>query len=175
MSKVFSEKELEELKESFAIFDRNNSGKISVDELKKILESTGNLKNVPKADEHVANMIKLVDKDGDGQINFSEFCEMMAKTDSMTSPEDEMRAAFRTFDIDGDGVITREELEIVMRSIEENITDQELINVLSKDNINTLENDLNKILLDLEIYGLIHVTWITKDKKRIEIVNLNKE
>jgi hypothetical protein len=56
-----------------------------------------------------------------------------------------------------------------------NITDQELINVLSKDNINTLENDLNKILLDLEIYGLIHVTWITKDKKRIEIVNLNKE
>jgi len=56
-----------------------------------------------------------------------------------------------------------------------NITDQELINVLSKDNINTLENDLNKILLDLEIYGLIRVTWITKDKKRIEIVNLNKE
>ena len=56
-----------------------------------------------------------------------------------------------------------------------NITDQELINVLSKDNINTLENDLNKILLDLEIYGLIHVSWITKDKKRIEIVNLNKE
>ena len=56
-----------------------------------------------------------------------------------------------------------------------NITDQELINALSKDNINTLENDLNKILLDLEIYGLIHVSWITKDKKRIEIVNLNKE
>jgi hypothetical protein len=56
-----------------------------------------------------------------------------------------------------------------------NITDQELINALSKDNINTIENDLNKILLDLEIYGLIHVTWITKDKKRIEIVNLNKE
>ncbi len=56
-----------------------------------------------------------------------------------------------------------------------NITDQELINALSKDNVNTLENDLNKILLDLEIYGLIHVTWITKDKKRIEIVNLNKD
>ena len=56
-----------------------------------------------------------------------------------------------------------------------NITDQELINALSKDNVNTLENDLNKILLDLEIYGLIHVSWITKDKKRIEIVNQNKD
>lgn len=55
-----------------------------------------------------------------------------------------------------------------------NITDQELINSLSKDDIITLEDDLNKILLDLEIYGLIQVTWIAKDKKRIEIVNQNK-
>ncbi len=55
-----------------------------------------------------------------------------------------------------------------------NITDQDLINSLSKDNVFTLEDDLNKILLDLEIYGLIQVTWITKDKKRIEIVNQEK-
>jgi hypothetical protein len=56
-----------------------------------------------------------------------------------------------------------------------NITDHDLINSLSKDDIITLEDDLNKILLDLEIYGLIRVNWITKDKKRIEIVNQNKE
>ncbi len=56
-----------------------------------------------------------------------------------------------------------------------NITDHDLMNSLSKDNIITLEDDLNKILLDLEIYGLIQVNWITKDKKRIEIVNQNKE
>jgi hypothetical protein len=56
-----------------------------------------------------------------------------------------------------------------------NITDQELLNSLSKDNVFTHEDDLNKILLDLEIYGLIQVTWIAKDKKRIEIVNQNKQ
>jgi hypothetical protein len=56
-----------------------------------------------------------------------------------------------------------------------NITDQELLNSLSKDNVFTPEDDLNKILLDLEIYGLIQVTWIAKDKKRIEIVNQNKQ
>ena len=56
-----------------------------------------------------------------------------------------------------------------------NITDHDLINSLSKDNIITLEDDLNKILLDLKIYGLIQVTWITRDTKRIEIVNQNKE
>jgi hypothetical protein len=49
-----------------------------------------------------------------------------------------------------------------------NITDSDLVNALSKDTISLNEADLNKILLDLEIYGLIRVSWITKDKRRIE-------
>ena len=56
-----------------------------------------------------------------------------------------------------------------------NISDQDLINSLSKDNIITIDDDINKILLDLEIYGLIQVTWLTKDKKRIEIVTTEKQ
>jgi len=31
-------------------------------------------------------------------------------------------------------------------------------------------SELNKILLDLEIYGLLKVSWIAKDKRRIELV-----
>lgn len=50
-------------------------------------------------------------------------------------------------------------------------TDQDLVNSLSKDDIDIPDNELNKVLLDLEIYGLIRVTWVTKDKKRIEIAN----
>jgi hypothetical protein len=49
-----------------------------------------------------------------------------------------------------------------------NITDSDLVNALSKDTISLNEADLNKILLDLEIYGLIRVSWVTKDKRRIE-------
>ncbi len=56
-----------------------------------------------------------------------------------------------------------------------NTTDYDLLNLLSKDNIVVLEDDLNKALLDLEIYGLVHVTWFSKDKKRIEYVEQNKE
>lgn len=51
-----------------------------------------------------------------------------------------------------------------------NITDLDLINALSKETISLSEADLNKILLDLEIYGLIRVSWITKDKRRIETI-----
>jgi len=51
-----------------------------------------------------------------------------------------------------------------------NMTDSELINVLNKGEVFLSEADLNKVLLDLEIYGLVRVSWITKDKRRIEAV-----
>ena len=50
-------------------------------------------------------------------------------------------------------------------------TDQDLVNSLSKENIAIPDDELNKVLLDLEIYGLIQVTWVAKDKKRIDLVS----
>ena len=51
-----------------------------------------------------------------------------------------------------------------------NITDSDLTNALIKDGVSLNEPNFNKTLLDLEIYGLIRVSWITKDKRRIEAV-----
>ena len=51
-----------------------------------------------------------------------------------------------------------------------NITDSDLTNALIKEGVSLNEPNLNKTLLDLEIYGLIRVSWITKDKRRIEAV-----
>ena len=54
------------------------------------------------------------------------------------------------------------------------LTDVELYKILTKDeNILPLDK-FNKILLDLEILGLIKVAWITKEERRIEIVVIEK-
>jgi hypothetical protein len=50
------------------------------------------------------------------------------------------------------------------------LTDSELSSLLNKDGIELDISELNKILLDLEIYGLLKVSWIAKDKRRIELV-----
>lgn len=50
------------------------------------------------------------------------------------------------------------------------MTDADLANALSKDGVSLPDAELNKILLDLEIYGLIRVSWVTKEKRRIELV-----
>ena len=63
-------------------------------------------------------------------------------------------------------------LERVQQS--EGVTDKELFKDLSKNNT-ILENEFNKTLLDLEIKGLISVSWLTKDTKRIEYVSIDNK
>jgi len=55
------------------------------------------------------------------------------------------------------------------------LTDSELFKSLSKDGIIMTEDKFNKLLLDLEIMGLINVAWITKDARRIEVVIIKEE
>ena len=55
------------------------------------------------------------------------------------------------------------------------LTDKELSKLLVKNEIILPDNEFNRILLDLEIMGLITVTWMTKDTKRIEVVSVTKE
>ena len=55
------------------------------------------------------------------------------------------------------------------------LTDSELFKSLSKDGIIITEDKFNKLLLDLEIMGLINVAWITKDVRRIEVVIIKEE
>ncbi len=50
------------------------------------------------------------------------------------------------------------------------LTDSELSKALIKDGFVLAEDRFNKILLDLEIMGLVKVTWLTKDTRRIEVV-----
>ena len=55
------------------------------------------------------------------------------------------------------------------------LTDVELYKSITKDGLNIPEDKFNKLLLDLEILGLIKVAWFTKDERRIELVVIKKE
>ncbi|XP_059302609.1 calmodulin-like protein 3 [Lycium ferocissimum] len=67
--------EEDDMREAFNVFDQNGDGFISVDELKSVLASLG-LKQ-GRTVEDCKQMIKKVDIDGDGMVNFAEFKQMM--------------------------------------------------------------------------------------------------
>ncbi|XWS75988.1 hypothetical protein CRYUN_Cryun01aG0138900 [Craigia yunnanensis] len=73
---IMNEKDGEEdMKEGFNVFDQNGDGFITVEELRSILSSLG-LKQ-GRIIEDCKRMIKKVDVDGDGMVNFKEFKHMM--------------------------------------------------------------------------------------------------
>ena len=66
---------------------------------------------------------------------------------------------------------------LVLEKIKESttITDKILSKKLTSDGYVISEGFFNQLLLDLEIMGLITVSWITKDTRRIEIVSNQEE
>ena len=66
---------IERLYEAFCLFDKDNSGKITKEELMRVLK-------VDKSQEkEIEKIIKDADKDGDGVINYKEFLELMGYDD----------------------------------------------------------------------------------------------
>ena len=66
---------------------------------------------------------------------------------------------------------------VLMEKIQESgsLTDKSLIKILVKDGYHISDDHFNKTLLDLEIMGLVTVSWLTKDTRRIEIVTSKEE
>jgi len=66
---------------------------------------------------------------------------------------------------------------IVIDKIKESgsISDKTLAKKLIKDGYNLSDGLFNKKLLDMEIMGLINVSWLTKDTRRIAIISKQEE
>ena len=66
---------------------------------------------------------------------------------------------------------------IVIEKVKESgsITDKTLAKSLVKDGYHISDDLFNKTLLDMEIMGLVKVSWLTKDTRRIEVVSKQEE
>lgn len=117
-----TEEQLTEFKEAFMLFDKNGDGSISTSELGSVMRSLG---QNPTHTE-LNDIIREVDADGDGRIDFSEFITMMVKKMKDTGGEDEIHEAFKVFDKDGNGFISGAELRAVMANLGEDVTDKEV-------------------------------------------------
>lgn len=71
-------------------------------------------------------MIKEVDFDGNGMIDFNEFLALMANKLRDTDLEEEYITAFKIFDRDGDGLLSAQELKHVLINMGEKLSDQDV-------------------------------------------------
>ncbi|KAA8516841.1 hypothetical protein F0562_017341 [Nyssa sinensis] len=106
IAESLSEEEIAGLKEMFKMIDTDNSGQITLEEMKKGLERVGaNLK-----DSEISGLMQAADTDNSGTIDYGEFVAAMLNLNKVQR-EDHMYAAFSYFDKDGSGYITPDELQ----------------------------------------------------------------
>ncbi|KAL6849764.1 hypothetical protein ACO1O0_009309 [Amphichorda felina] len=118
--------QIAEFREAFALFDKDGDGQITVTELGTVMKSLG----LNPSESELQDMLNEVDADGSGAIDFEEFLVMMARKGAGSDPDKELREAFKVFDRDGTGTISREELKDVMKSLGEDLTEDEIDEML---------------------------------------------
>ncbi|KAL7459661.1 hypothetical protein ACHAWC_011572 [Mediolabrus comicus] len=104
------------------MYDADGGGSISNDELKKVFKKLGS----NPTDDQIQAMIKRVDVNGDGEIDFEEFLVMMKMNQQFNDPDKDFRDAFKTMDTDGDGTISKKELSDLFIKLGQKLSDEEI-------------------------------------------------
>ncbi|XP_074662859.1 uncharacterized protein LOC141911725 isoform X2 [Tubulanus polymorphus] len=119
----FSEEEIAEFKEAFAIFDKDSSGFITTKELGTVMRTLGQ----NPTEGQLASMIRDIDVDGNGTLDFQEFLGFMArKMNDGTETIDDIIESFRAFDKEGNGFVSAEALENFLMNMGEKLDEDEM-------------------------------------------------
>jgi calcium-dependent protein kinase len=105
-TQCMSQAELKELNSAFKQLDKNSDGKLSKEELFAVYKQKFEGKT---SEKEVENIMKNVDTDKSGFIDYTEFIQASLNQKIMFSKSN-LEQAFRTFDIDGNGIITASEI-----------------------------------------------------------------
>jgi len=101
------------LREAFRRLDLDGDGQLTPSEVFQALQSQK--EPLGMGVEVLEDIFKSVDSDGSGCLDYTEFLAATVELE-LVAQRDICKAAFRTFDLDGDGRITSEELREVLSS-----------------------------------------------------------
>ena len=122
----FTELEVEKFKEAFAFFDRNGDHSMKVEDVPLAMRAMGAL--VTK--QQITALIRKYDPDRSGKVDEQDYMRMMAEVKDSPDNIEMVRGAFSSFDKQGRGMLSSEEMKHVLTRIGDTLTADEMNNFL---------------------------------------------
>lgn len=120
-----------ELKEVFMLFDRDEDGVLSFQELQVVMKSMGQR----PSEEELLETVREVSEDYIyDTLEFNEFLQMISKQQEIVHTRTDLKSAFRIFDDDDDGCIHAGDLVEVLTNLGEKLTKSEARKLVQKAN-----------------------------------------
>mmetsp|Transcript_87200 Transcript_87200/g.241823 ORF Transcript_87200/g.241823 Transcript_87200/m.241823 type:complete len:171 (+) Transcript_87200:68-580(+) len=125
-----SEEDLKEFREIFDLVDTDGGGSIGTEELARLMDTLG-IRTTP---EELKLMVSEIDENGNGEIDFEEFVQVMCRKVNTDYTADEVRKAFRVFAGNApDGSIRVKDLERALQVYgREKLTAEEAKNLVAQ-------------------------------------------
>ena len=120
-----SQEDYAELKETFQVFDEDNSGTIDPSEISKVLEELG----VDKRNPFILNLIFAL-RDKNRPVTFDEFVDVICSRVGETKTKDGLKRVFAIYDADESGTIDFEEFKAIAKWLKDGINDDDLLEML---------------------------------------------
>ncbi|KAI5969675.1 CDC31 [Candida margitis] len=111
-----------EIREAFELFDMNGDGCLDYHETKVAFKALG----FELTKRQVLDIIREYDTDDTHLITYDNFFKTVGEMILKRDPLDEIRRAFKLFDIDGTGKISVRNLRKISKDLGENLSDEEL-------------------------------------------------
>ena len=127
-AKDLSDDQIVEFKEAFALFDRDGNGTLDKKELRPVMCVLGQEPTQAEVDAWMTEF----DVGKEGTLDVDEFIDMMAAKTSDSDKESSLREAFRVFDRDSDGSVTKDEFRAVMTRLGERLSDDEVDELIAQ-------------------------------------------
>lgn len=126
MEQKFHEDQIKEFQEAFNKWDKHGSGHVLTKDAHEVMKELN--QNVAMGE--LEEMVKEIDKDGSGKIDFPEFLSLMARKMKSYDTQEELFDAFRTFDPEKTGFIATIDLKNALLSLDDRPSDEELNDLL---------------------------------------------
>jgi len=127
MAQLPPQADISDLRMAFILMDSDNDGRVTAMEIQNMLSSLG----IVLREEVVVNLVRQASQSGSTLMNETEFYDWVKRIQSLRQdaftvdddPRQDFVAAFRVFDSDNNGFITKDELRLAMELISEPVTE----------------------------------------------------